>query len=113
MFSRKFRTSVVFTQAELNDLVRDLGLTKKAELLGSGLKEKYFLASGMSIYQYRRETLIDPIKVLLPSLHIKLGLMKQFVKAVPKDIEYFKYLSEKFPYLSEAILKVFVGTFTK
>ena len=37
--------------------------------------------------------------------------MKQFVKALPKDGETFKYLSSKFPHLSEAKLKegVFVG----
>lgn len=58
-----------------------------------------------------RKSLIDPKKILLPPLHIKLGLMKQFVKALPKDGECFKYLCEKFPHLSEAKLKegVFVG----
>lgn len=57
------------------------------------------------------ESLVDPKKVLLPPLHIKLGLMKQFVKALPKDGETFKYLEKKFPGLSEAKLKegVFVG----
>ena len=57
------------------------------------------------------ESLIDPKKVLLPPLHIKLGMMKQFVKALPKDRETFKYLSSKFPRLPEAKVKegVFVG----
>lgn len=57
------------------------------------------------------KTLVDPKKILLPPLHIKLGLMKQFVKALPEDGECFKYLCEKFPHLSEAKLKegVFVG----
>jgi hypothetical protein len=31
-----------------------------------------------------RDSMIDPMNVLLPPLHIKLGLMKQFVKALPK-----------------------------
>ena len=31
----------------------------------------------------------------------KIGLMKQFVKALPKDGECFKYLCKKFPCLSE------------
>jgi hypothetical protein len=55
--------------------------------------------------------LIDPRKVLLPSLHIKLGLVKQFVKALPKKGECFKYLCKKFPGLSDAKLKegIFVG----
>jgi hypothetical protein len=35
------RTPQLFTQIELNNLVRDLGLTKeKSEILGSRLKEK-------------------------------------------------------------------------
>lgn len=57
------------------------------------------------------ESLVDPKKVLLPPLHIKLGIMKQFVKALPKDGDTFKYLASKFPRLSEAKLKegVFVG----
>ncbi|GBO02325.1 hypothetical protein AVEN_212991-1 [Araneus ventricosus] len=44
-------------------------------------------------------------KVLLPPLHIKLGLMKQFVKALPKQGEGFKCLCDQFPGLSEAKLK--------
>lgn len=52
-----------------------------------------------------RENLVEPEKVLLPPLHIKLGIMKQFVKALPKDGPCFKYLGEKFPGLSEAKLK--------
>ncbi|KAJ8887178.1 hypothetical protein PR048_013393 [Dryococelus australis] len=45
----------LFTQTELNDLFRDLGLTKeKAELFGSRLKEKNVLAVGTNIYVYRR-----------------------------------------------------------
>jgi len=34
-----------------------------------------------------REPLIDPNRVLLPFLHVKLGLMKQFVKALKKEDE--------------------------
>lgn len=55
------------------------------------------------------EPLIDPKKILLPPLHIKLGLMKQFVKAL--DCALFKYLTDKFPNLSDAKIKagIFVG----
>ena len=55
--------------------------------------------------------LVDPQKILLPLLHIKLGLMKNFVKALDKEKPGFKYLYEKFPRLSEAKIKegVFVG----
>lgn len=45
----------LFTQTELNDLVKDLGLTKeKAELLGPTLKEKNFSAAGTNTHVYRR-----------------------------------------------------------
>jgi hypothetical protein len=60
-----------------------------------------------------RDSLTDPKKVLLPPLHIKLGLIKQFVKALLKEEEEecFKYLCKKFPGLSDAKLKegIFVG----
>lgn len=52
-----------------------------------------------------RSQLVDTKNILLPPLHIKLGLMKQFVKALPKDGPCFKYLCQKFPHLSEAKLK--------
>ncbi|GBM08887.1 hypothetical protein AVEN_57436-2-1, partial [Araneus ventricosus] len=54
--------------------------------------------------------LVSPEKVLLPPLHIKLGLMKQFIKSLPKDGGCFRYLCSKFPKLSEAKSKeVFNG----
>lgn len=55
--------------------------------------------------------MVPPEKVLLPPLHIKLGLMKQYVKSLQKDGDCFKYLCTKFPKLSEAKLKegVFTG----
>ncbi|MGH0137166.1 UNVERIFIED_CONTAM: hypothetical protein FKN15_035896 [Acipenser sinensis] len=47
----------------------------------------------------------------MPPLHIKLGLMKQFVRALDKESAAFKYLQDFFPKLSEAKVKagVFVG----
>jgi len=50
-------------------------------------------------------------KILLPPLHNKLGLMKNFVKTMDRTGSAFKYLAEKFPRLSEAKIKegVFVG----
>ncbi|KAI6656196.1 hypothetical protein LOD99_1529 [Oopsacas minuta] len=47
------------------------------------------------------EPLVDPLKILLPPLHIKLGLMKQFVRALDKEGNCFKYITEKFYYLSD------------
>ncbi|ESN93095.1 hypothetical protein HELRODRAFT_165255 [Helobdella robusta] len=57
------------------------------------------------------EPLIDPKDVLLPPLHIKLGLMKNFVKSMNKEEQAFKYLRNKFPKLSDAKVKegIFVG----
>ncbi|XP_032686625.1 uncharacterized protein LOC116851395 [Odontomachus brunneus] len=49
--------------------------------------------------------LVDPKKVLLPSLHIKLGLMKQFVKALKGEGKCFEYLGKQFPGISDAKLK--------
>lgn len=46
--------SIPFSQSELNDLVRDLGLSKEsAEVLGSRLKDKYMFAPGTSFSWYR------------------------------------------------------------
>ncbi len=58
-----------------------------------------------------QQNLVDPKEVLLPSLHIKLGLMKQFVKALDKTGDCFRYVNEVFPHLSEGKIKegVFVG----
>lgn len=50
-------------------------------------------------------------KICLRVLHIKLGLMKNFVKGLQKDGAAFEYLKELFPGLSAAKIKegVFVG----
>lgn len=54
---------------------------------------------------------MQPDNVFLPPLHIKLGLMKIFVKAMDRSGDGFLYLKEKFPKLSEAKIKegIFVG----
>ena len=45
---------VPVTQAELDDLTRDLNLSKESvQLQGSGLKEKHLLAPGTTFYWYR------------------------------------------------------------
>ena len=51
------------------------------------------------------EPLIDRNKVIFPPLHIKLGLMKQFVKALNKEGDCFKYLHASFPSLSDEKVK--------
>lgn len=51
------------------------------------------------------EPLVDPKKILLSPLHIKLGLMKQFIKALDKEGECFQYLKEQVSKLSDAKIK--------
>lgn len=55
--------------------------------------------------------LVHAQNVLLPPLHIKLGLMKTFVKNLDRNGAAFQYLINKFPNITEAKLKegIFVG----
>ena len=46
--------------------------------------------------------MVDPKNVLLPPLHIKLVLMKNFVKALNKGNPSFKFHQSKFPAVSNA-----------
>ena len=50
-------------------------------------------------------------KIILPPMHINLGLFKQFVKGLRKDSPAFEFLHKCFPKLSDAKIKegVFVG----
>ena len=48
---------------------------------------------------------VEQSNILLPSMHLKLGLMKHFVKAMNQEEAVFTYLREKFPRLNEAKLK--------
>lgn len=65
----------------------------------------------MGKHNVKWEQLIDPKNVLMPPLHIKLGLMKQFVKALSNESKAFQYLKNIFPKLSEFKMKagIFVG----
>ena len=63
-------------------------------------------------YNVQHEALIDPLKVYLPPLHIKLGLMKNLVMAMNCSGNAFQYLKQKYEGLkTEAKLKagIFVG----
>jgi len=62
------------------------------------------------IMNVENKPLVELSKILLPSMHLKLGLMKNFVKAMNQEEDAFPYL-EKFPRLSEAKLKedIFIG----
>ena len=55
------------------------------------------------------EPQVPPENLLLPPLHIKLGLMKKFLKAMSKEGQAFKYLFQKFPQISDA--KLHAGIF--
>jgi len=57
------------------------------------------------------QPLVELSKTLLPSMHLKLVLMKYFVKALNQEEAAFTYLGENFPRLSEAKLKegIFIG----
>ena len=52
---------------------------------------------------------VEPAKILLPPLHIKLRLMENFIKALDKEGEWFAYLHEKFSQKSE--VKITAGVF--
>ena len=73
----------------------------------AGLEALLFLSNTAS----RRNPLVDMNKVLLPPLQIKLGWMKNFVKALHENGAAFQHLSTVFPGLSAAKLKegIFVG----
>ena len=51
------------------------------------------------------EPLVSRDRIFLPPLHIKLGLMKQFVKALDKHGDCFNYIVKKFPGLSMKKMK--------
>jgi len=47
-----------------------------------------------------KEPLIEKNRIVFPPLHLKLGLMKQFVKTLDKEGECFQYIYRFFPKLS-------------
>ena len=51
------------------------------------------------------EPLVNRDRIILPPLHIKLGLVKQFVKALDKNGDCFNYIAKTFPGLSTEKLK--------
>ena len=62
--------------------------------IGSSASELAF-AGGIGALQKRNvinDPLVDKDRILFPLLHIKLGLIKQFTKALDKDGDFFTYL---------------------
>ncbi|GBM62949.1 hypothetical protein AVEN_160229-1 [Araneus ventricosus] len=64
-----------------------------------------------SVKNEENEPLVASEKIILPPLHIKLGLMNNFIKAMDCGGSGFQYLSLKFPKVSETKIKevIFVG----
>ena len=56
----------------------------------------------LGVHNIRYEPLVQSEKVIIPPLHIKLGLFKNFVKALHSDGEPMKIIKETFPKLSFA-----------
>ncbi|GBN64987.1 hypothetical protein AVEN_95361-2 [Araneus ventricosus] len=71
--------------------------------------KRQFLIPGVK--NEKNEPLSASEKILLPPLYIKLGLMKNFVKAMDCGGSGFQYLRLKFPKVSETKIKegIFVG----
>jgi len=63
------------------------------------------------IINVENQPLVELSNILLPAMHLKLGLTKNSVKAMNQEEAAFAYLQEKFPRLSEAKLKkdIFIG----
>ena len=51
------------------------------------------------------DPIVSPEKIILPPLHIKLGLMRQFVRALNIENECFQYIVSSFPALSYEKIK--------
>jgi len=58
------------------------------------------------------QPLVEPSKILLPSMHFKLGLIKKLCKGLETKTSRLYFLREMFSRLSEAKLKegIFIGT---
>ena len=97
--------------SQSTDVFSDSGIVELYPSITSrktgGLEALFFSGE----HSLKENPLVDMNKVLLPPLHIKLGLMKNFVKALHKNGAAFQHLSTVFPGLSAAKLKegIFVG----
>jgi hypothetical protein len=63
---------------------------------------EYMVVRGQNVIN---EPLVARDKIILPPLHIKLGLIKQFVKALNKDSLCIEYIANKLPALTMEKLK--------
>jgi hypothetical protein len=95
-----------------------LGYTKYCCLLcesDSRDRENYYIQKQWSkrdsLIPGKKNVLNNPLVNPKPPLHIILGLMKNFVKAMDKNGAGFMYMKHKFPRLSDATIKdgIFAG----
>lgn len=56
-------------------------------------------------YNVKKRPLVSQDSIILPPLHIKLGLMKNFVKALDRESEAFAYVRNFFPRISTEKIK--------
>jgi hypothetical protein len=59
----------------------------------------------------KNKSLVESHKILMPPLHIKLDIIKQFIKALDKNSTTMQYLPVLFPHLSKA--KIEAGIFNR
>ena len=99
---RASQSTVVFSVSGIVELYPSITSRK------TGDPRSTFIPGELSL---KENPLVDINKVLFPPLHIKLGLMKNFVKALHKNGVAFPHLSTVFPGLSATKLKkgIFVG----
>ena len=71
------------------------------------IRQEWPLRQGLEpgLHNAKSPPLDEPNKILLPPLHIKLGLMKNFVKAMDRKGKGFAFLQQKFPRVSLEKLK--------
>ena len=69
---------------------------RKLHYIRKNWPERKMMEPGKKNTQYR--ALVSRDKIILPPLHIKLGLMKNLVKAMNREGEAFKYLKTKLNY---------------
>lgn len=86
----------------------------KSQAVSKHYKQKDWVSRSTFVpgeHGVQENPLVDMKKVLLPPLQIKLGLLKNFVKAMDKNGAAFQHLCTLFPALSSTNLKedIFIG----
>ena len=71
------------------------------------ISQEWPLRQGLEpgLHNVKSPPLVEPNKILLPPLHIKLGLMKNYVKAMDRRGKGFTFLQQKFPQVNLEKLK--------